>query len=614
MSYKFFNTNTQKTSFIDLPNCEIKTDSLKYVVKNGIIKVFNLVNGKIEKGDEGTEIQQIQLSDSQMSIFQSVKSRDEYTDRLDCDDLQDLDNTFKDILRGTYGDRKETKLKKVKTSDDMLRYTAKNKKTKEIESLEVKLEKDKKKSDFSRTWLGRIFSGASKPKVIEYKSYDATHKVEKGDSLTTIAKNYDIEYDDLVRNNPQLWEIGDLKAGQKIKIPNGDKKFKHVVSEGETIDSIAKQYNIKTLELLSANENLKISVNEPEINSKVKIPPAKHKTTVKENNVVVTPKIMYTTQADNELPSTIANDHDISLYRLALANLQYVKTDKDGNIVFNEDGSITFKKLPQGTQLAIPEHKTVAKLPELTIKAIAEEVGVSEAYIRDILFGIEGRHSKPDLKAYDDGVAPPNSDGSKMTQKQKETRKSKGWSIGTPTIGFGHTGRVHGVHMGRNTSEWKDVEITEKEAYLILANDIYAAVQDARAYIGEDFDKAPQSIQDALTDIVFNKGVAGFQRKKSPCLNLKEDLANRDYVSAAADMIVDPTVVGLMRRNTYRVLVATRDLSENDRQEVLAKAESYKNKTINTLKKNNYITLSKEVERDWNKAKTNNIAHGFFMN
>ena len=552
MSYKFFNTNTQKTSFIDLPNCEIKTDSLKYIVKDGIIKVFNLINGKIEKGDKGSEIQQISLSQNQLSIFESVKERDNYTDRLDCDDLSDLDEDFKSILMGTYGDKKTTRLKQVKVSENKFKYKAKNRETKEIESLEVQLEKNKKSSRFSRTWLGRLFSGKDKPKVMKYTSHEMTYTIKEGDSLKIIAKKFDLQYEDLLKINPDITEGEELKAGAKINLPK-----------------------------------------------------TKHKTKVYEDNVVKIPKIEYTVR-EGESPATIANDHDISLYRLAEANKKYVKTDTEGNIVFDTNGNINFKSIPEGAKLVIPEHKTVTKLSELTIKAISEEVGVSEAYIQDILFGIEGRHDEPDLEAYDDKVPPAN-----MTNAEKEKHKKNGWAIGTPTIGFGHTGRVHGVHMGRKTSDWQNVKITKEEAYLILANDIFMAKQDAMAYIGEEaFNRAPQSIQDALTDIVFNKGVAGFKRKKSPCLNLKEDMANKDYVSAAADMVVDPTVPGLMRRNIYRVLVATRDLPDSDRQAVLDRTEDYKNKTKSQLKNK---TLIKELEEHWTKARENNAAHGFFI-
>ena len=135
------------------------------------------------------------------------------------------------------------------------------------------------------------------------------------------------------------------------------------------------------------------------------------------------------------------------------------------------------------------------------------------------------------------------------------------------------------------------------------------AKQDARYYFGETFDKAPLSIQEAIIDIVFNKGVEGLEREDSPCLNLKENLNDKDYVSAAANAIVDPTIRGLMKRNVYRVIMATRDLRPKKRTKALSQAKDYYD---NTLKKFDSASVTyKLLEEHWENAMAGKVT-GFF--
>jgi LysM repeat protein len=92
------------------------------------------------------------------------------------------------------------------------------------------------------------------------------HTVEKGQTLFAIAKFYKIEVNDLVIENPEA--IDGLKPGQVLKIPIQKKKtvksevvdtsncIVHVVEKGQTLYSITKQYNVTDDVLKKLNPEL----------------------------------------------------------------------------------------------------------------------------------------------------------------------------------------------------------------------------------------------------------------------------------------------------------------------------------------------------------------------
>lgn len=180
---------------------------------------------------------------------------------------------------------------------------------------------------------------------------------------------------------------------------------------------------------------------------------------------------------------------------------------------------------------------------------IAQQAGVSENFINDILFGLEGKSKEPVLTAYKDGV---------------------GANGGALTIGFGHTGED--VYEGQT--------ISEEEAYQLLAQDILKHKEIAINYIGEEaFYNAPQSIQDGIIDLAFNKGSKAFN-SNSPSAKLKEDLEKEDYASAVEHMIYATENKGLKKRNVYRCIMSMKDLSNTDRAKAMKNLEDYFNSTL----------------------------------
>ena len=265
---------------------------------------------------------------------------------------------------------------------------------------------------------------------------------------------------------------------------------------------------------------------------------------------------------------TIANKCGISFYRLKKANPL---------VNFEEPLEI-------GSKIKIPGRYFIKPGSVKNFNDVVRVTGLDRHYINDILIGIEGRHSKPDLKAYYDGVA--------------DEMHPKGFL----TIGFGHTGRVNGKILT------PAVKITEPQAYEILAQDILDAKLDAIVYMGkENFSKAPKSIQTGIIDIVFNKGVEPFDRLNSPTSLLKSDLKRGDYASAAADMVLGTTCKGLKKRNIYRAIMSMGDLATEERKSALIRlAQTYEN-TQQLFDKTDRMFMN----RAWKNAK-NGVTHGFF--
>lgn len=289
---------------------------------------------------------------------------------------------------------------------------------------------------------------------------------------------------------------------------------------------------------------------------------------VKGKNISYSYPREHTVTKDMQKGYVLSNFYGVSLYRMKRAN-----------------PDINFDKLiPVGTKIKIPGRYFIKPGSVRSFSDVVSTTKIDKHYIKDILIGIEGRHKKPDTKAYYDGV------------------RSKTSPRGVLTIGFGHTGRVDGKILTSGT------KISEAKAYELLAQDILDAKVDAIVYMGkEEFNRAPESIQTGLIDIVFNKGVEPFTRKGSPTAKLKKNLEDKHYASAAANMVLKPTVKGLLKRNIYRSIMSMGDLNSTQRKAAL-----------NALRPDYIATIShfsggdkKLMQRAWANAQKGKT-HSFF--
>ncbi len=83
-----------------------------------------------------------------------------------------------------------------------------------------------------------------------YKKYI----VKKGDSIYSIARSHNVDYQTLLRLNGL--EEGDyIYPNQEIIIPNGKQKM-YVVEENETIKSISNKLGKDMVELINENEDI----------------------------------------------------------------------------------------------------------------------------------------------------------------------------------------------------------------------------------------------------------------------------------------------------------------------------------------------------------------------
>jgi len=109
------------------------------------------------------------------------------------------------------------------------------------------------------------------------------HITEKGQTVFWLTQNYNISQEELFKYNPEL-EHSDLQAGQVVTIPkkaNGTvqtaepKKPAHVVhtvKRGETLFSIAKNYNVNLNGVFEINPELNANDPRVKVGQQVKIP------------------------------------------------------------------------------------------------------------------------------------------------------------------------------------------------------------------------------------------------------------------------------------------------------------------------------------------------------
>ena len=81
--------------------------------------------------------------------------------------------------------------------------------------------------------------------------------VKKGDTLSGIAKAYDLSLAKLVSYNPQIKDINKIKIGEKVYLSSATTEEYYIVKKGDTLGSIARKYNIALNKLLGLNPDIK---------------------------------------------------------------------------------------------------------------------------------------------------------------------------------------------------------------------------------------------------------------------------------------------------------------------------------------------------------------------
>lgn len=111
----------------------------------------------------------------------------------------------------------------------------------------------------NRLFLFLLFISASY--AISYAQENQSfflHTIEKGQSLYSISKMYNVTTSDIIRLNPGCDEK--IYAGQTIKIPKGKDTQKgetfHTIQAGETLYKLTTMYNVSAKAICEANPGL----------------------------------------------------------------------------------------------------------------------------------------------------------------------------------------------------------------------------------------------------------------------------------------------------------------------------------------------------------------------
>jgi membrane-bound lytic murein transglycosylase D len=162
------------------------------------------------------------------------------------------------------------------------------------------------------------------PVTLKPKEVFITHRVKRGETLSTIAEKYRVSINTIVRTN-NINRYNYIIAGQTLKIPKkstvsfktpkyrrSKKTFalRHVVKRGDSLWIIAKRYGTTTQQIM---ENNHLHNTRLQIGQVLRIFQAEYKATVDEGS-----KIYHVRRGDN--PFYIAKRHSMELERFLRIN------------------------------------------------------------------------------------------------------------------------------------------------------------------------------------------------------------------------------------------------------------------------------------------------------
>ena len=186
----------------------------------------------------------------------------------------------------------------------------------------------------------KVFIPIKKDSEEEFQSIDGNyflHKVEKGRTLYSLAKEFNLQQKDIVTLNPEIDEFG-IKEGQMIKIPikeikenkpiiNDTSKVNyqnHVVKSGETLYSLSKTYNVTIEAIQTANNGLLQGLK---LDQTILIPVKQAKRP--DINITQSPILNTTIDTLKNKISTLVGHHKKPLYKIALMISFYVEENQE---------------------------------------------------------------------------------------------------------------------------------------------------------------------------------------------------------------------------------------------------------------------------------------------
>ena len=250
------------------------------------------------------------------------------------------------------------------------------------------------------------------PKTISYK-------VKKGESLFTIAKDNNINVDDLKATNKLT--SNNVQAGQELKITQASaaanttstktdiapKTISYKVKKGESLFTIAKDNNITVDDLKAAN---KLTSNNVQAGQELKITQATATANTTSSKTDIAPKTLTYKVKKGESLFTIAKDNNITVDDLKAAN------------------KLTSNSVQAGQEILIGQAATTKKIIDYKVKkgdnlsSIANSHNISVDELKDLNQLTSKKVSAgQSLKVYAEQVEETKSSGTKSQKKHKKT-------------------------------------------------------------------------------------------------------------------------------------------------------------------------------------------------
>ena len=431
---------------------------------------------------------------------------------------------------------------------------------------------------------GGIFTAQKDGQTIKMTNYQmqvfeavANNYLEEGQNGIVLSKNDIDEAVKMYSKGSLGYDLAEkLKGGYKIHNPKAFKdenKISAYITNGTPLTSavLCFQYSNELSESVKKSEILNDS-------SKAETQSAVQTSKIFSSPCVIEQKACKYVAKKGDTILSVAKQYQIDTYQLIAANPQ-LKEGKDYSITYRKNNTAMISgKFSEGQIITIPARYSVKDGSVKNFNDLCRITGLSKGYIEDLLTVIEVKPShpgEPDLTTYDDGY-------------------------GTPTIGYGHTGK----YKGKDLSLRRKVTITKEQALQILAEDLIKHEAMVIAFLGkENYEKAPASVRAAIVDVAYNKGIwDGFKNPyhNSCTSRIKSDLESRNYASALCHTRrMNTPNRGLQRRNLYRFISGLSDLTPAKRADAMQETERYYKTVMKSLRG----AENKYMKSAWENAK-----------
>ena len=334
----------------------------------------------------------------------------------------------------------------------------------------------------------------------------------------------------------------------------------HKVKSGETLYSIAKSMGVSVEDLKKANglknnnisigQILRVPLKTPE-NNKNEISMmhdiSDEEITLNQERskyIKVIPHNPHKLQK-NESPATLAKKYDVEERNILMLN----------GITKEEAG-----RLKIGRTLKIPPTRIAKNINSL--KDVAKAMGVSEDFIKK-------------LKEIEDGMDTSKKPPTPYADNKFHNTIYKD-AEGHLTIGIGHL-----CKPGEKT------KLSNKEVLELFTNDLLKMEENLWHVMGskKNYDKLPQSIKEALLDMVFNKGTAIIENTNGLVWALK----NGKYETAINKMTNNKSLngramSGLSKRRLFDISVASKMYGSKTPQSIINTSQKVYNEGVYLLR------------------------------